>query len=578
MIASGSGPECRIRAARGVHRMEDIVQDRVITSCDLDTPAGLERRELPFVVLIAAEVVGGLPAPDRRAPKDRPVLRIDRDRFDDALMAMRPRLTIDGIPGLGTVQLRFNRMADFEPPAIVEQVDALWKRLQQRREYERRWRRTPEPLGVDDRHLAMLDEQQSKPLSAILHHHAFQRLEATWRGIHHLVCGSMPSETVVFRLLDLDRAELLPALAPGDDKGPPGALAQAVVDAASGSEPFGLVVAAWEFGPDTHSVACLQRMAAIAARAHVPVIAAADAAAFRLGRQVTSEADDAAFAEWAEFRQSDDASFVGLTVPRVLLRRPYGDGGNAVDGFDFQERVWPAQAAGAVTRGLPQPLHGRLLWGNAAFALAAALAGAFARHGSAAAAWNADDRLAVDPLPRFGYLAADAIEALVGPAEVHWTERDLRRLGEGGFLPLARDRATGRTAFQGMHTCCQPRRHTSVDADATAQAHARLGGLLVATRIAQALRLMLAQAPRRWATRAEAEAELRAWLARHVTTGDDSVPGRTPVRPLRSARLQVMDVPGAPGRLRVAVTLRPRLQPGVAEAPLRLVVEAGDSG
>lgn len=574
MIGAGSGRECRTRAARGVPRVENIVQDRVKITCDLDTPAGRERRELPFVVLIAAQVSGEPPAPDRRAPKDRPLLRIDRGRFDDALVAMRSRLTIDGIPGLGTVQLRFNGMADFEPPAIVEQVDALWKRLQQRRESERRWRRSPEPLGVDGPHVAVLDEKQSKPLSAILHHAAFQRLEATWRGIHHLVCGSTPSEAVVFRLLDLDRAELLEALAPGDDEGPPGALAQAVVGAASGSAPFGLVVAAWEFGPDADSVACLRRMAATAARAHVPIIAAADAAAFGLGRQVTDEAGDAGFADWAEFRQSEDARYVGLTVPRVLLRRPYGDIGSAVDGFDFQERVWPVRAAGAAAQGLPQPLHERLLWGNAAFVLAGALASAFARHGSAAAAWDADDRLAVDPLPRFGYLAADAIEALVGPAEVHWPERRLRLLGEGGFLPLARDRATGRAGFYGMHSCCQPRRHGSVEADATAQAHARLGALLVATRIAQALRSMLAQAPRRWATRAEAEAELRAWLARHVMAGDDDAPAR----PLRSAGLDVMDVPGAPGRLKVAVALRPTLRPGVAEAPLRLVVEAGDSG
>lgn len=554
------------------------MQDRVQMTCDLDTPAGRERRELPFVVLIAAKVSGEPPAADRRPPRDRPLPRIDRGRFDDALAAMRPRLTIDGIPGLGTVQLRFNGMADFEPPAIVEQVDALWKRLQQRRESERRWRRSAEPLAADGQRVAVLDDKQSKPLSAILHHAAFQRLEATWRGIHRLVCDSTPSDAMVFRLMDLDRAELLAALAPGDDAGPPGALAQAVVDAAAGSAPFGLVIGAWEFGPDADSVACLRRMAAIGARAQVPFIAAADSAAFGLGRPATNEVGGAGFADWAEFRQSEDARYVALTVPRVLLRQRYGDGGRAVDGFDFQERVWPARAAGAAAQGLPQPLHERLLWGNAAFVLAGALASAFARHGSAAAAWDAEDRLAVDPLPRFSYTAADAIEAAVGPAEIHWPERRLRLLGKGGFLPLARDRTTGREAFHGMHSCHQPLYRNTVEADAAAQDDARLGGLLVATRIAQALRSMLAQAPRRWATRAAAEAELRAWLARHVMAGDDAAPAGASAWPLRSAGLDVMDVPGAPGRLKVAVVLRPQLRAGVGEGPLRFVVEAGGSG
>lgn len=80
---------------------------------------------------------------------------------------------------------------------------------------------------------------------------------------------------------------------------------------------------------------------------------------------------------------------------------------------------------------------------------------------------------------------------LVGPAEVHWGERQLRLPSEGGFLPLARDRDTGRVGVYGMNSCCRLPRRCSFEADA------RLGGLLVATRIAQALRSMLAQAPRR---------------------------------------------------------------------------------
>lgn len=280
--------------------------------------------------------------------------------------------------------------------------------------------------------------------------------------------------------------------------------------------------------------------------AHVPFIAAADCAAFGLGRRALDEAGGSGADGWAEFRQSEDARYVGLTVPRVLLRRPYGDDGGVVDGFVFQERVWPTPTAEAAGQSLPEPLHQRLLWGNSAFVLAERLASAFARDGSAAAAWDDDDLLAVDSLPRFGYLASDTIEALVGPAEVHWPNCLPRRLGECGFLPLARDHTTGSVFFHGMQSCYQPPRRSSAEADAVAQAGAQLRGLLLATRFAQALRAMLAQAPQRWATRKEAEAELRAWLARHTMVGDDAGQGVPPARPLRSARLDVLDVPARP--------------------------------
>jgi type VI secretion system ImpC/EvpB family protein len=355
-----------------------MVQQRVTITCDLNTPTGVEQRELPFVVLIVADVAGESQPTDKPSRGDGQLHTVDRKRFDDALAAVQPQLTLKDIVGLGAVPLRFNRMADFTPRGIVEQIAALWKRLRQRREVEWQWRRSHAPVEAPCPELTPLDDALSESVSAILHDADFQRLEATWRGIHHLVCGSPPSDAVVFRLMDLNRAELMPALATGVD-GSRGVLAQTVLGAAATNAPFGVVMADWTFGHDAGSVACLQRMAAIGAEAHVPIIAAADCTAFGLDRQVLHDFEGANFIDWAEFRQSEDARYVGLAVPRVLMRLPYGDGGEAVDGFDCQERIWPepaadaADAAVAAGQALRQPQLDRLLWGNAAFVLAGRL-------------------------------------------------------------------------------------------------------------------------------------------------------------------------------------------------------------
>lgn len=83
-------------------------------------------------------------------------------------------------------------------------------------------------------------------------------------------------------------------------------------------------------------------------------------------RDVARVFNSSEYATWRAFRQSEEARYVALTLPRILLRSPYGTRPGVWGEFHYAED----------TRG-----ERHLLWGNAALALGACVANAFPRYG-----------------------------------------------------------------------------------------------------------------------------------------------------------------------------------------------------
>jgi len=113
---------------------------RVQITYDVETGGAIEKKELPFVVGVMADL-SGQPSPDKPLPaiKDRNFVEVDRDNFDKVLAKMAPRLAFkadnklsDDDTKLG-VELNFSSMEDFEPQRVVDQVDPLRKLMELRK-------------------------------------------------------------------------------------------------------------------------------------------------------------------------------------------------------------------------------------------------------------------------------------------------------------------------------------------------------------------------------------------------------------------------------------------------------------
>ena len=278
--------------------------------------------------------------------------------------------------------------------------------------------------------IASVDRAITDRMRALLHDPAFQALESTWRSVERLVSEAETGEEVQIALLDVGREELAADLgAAGGDLEASGLYERLVArgSAIHGAEPWTLLVGAYTFGVGSEDVALLGALGAIASRAGGPFLAAASPGC--LGCRSIAETPDprawqAIAAEdeqaWRALRASLWARWIGLALPRVLLRLPYGAGGERTERFAFEE----------LEPGRP---HASFLWGNPAFACATLLAQSHRERG---ASMSPGDRLELEGLPAYTY--RDDGEARLQPcAETLLSERALAEILGRGLMPLA---------------------------------------------------------------------------------------------------------------------------------------------
>jgi type VI secretion system protein ImpB len=114
------------------HKLDRVRPPRVQITYDVETGGAIQKKELPFVVGVLADL-SGKPAEALPKLKERKFVEIDRDNFNDVLASARPRLAFQVNNVLGgaaeklNVELSFENMDDFGPLAVIEQVAALRK-------------------------------------------------------------------------------------------------------------------------------------------------------------------------------------------------------------------------------------------------------------------------------------------------------------------------------------------------------------------------------------------------------------------------------------------------------------------
>jgi type VI secretion system protein ImpC len=266
---------------------------------------------------------------------------------------------------------------------------------------------------------ALVDAEAGARLRALLHHSKFQALEAAWRAVFHLVRAIETSSQLKLYLLDVSKAELAADLSAADDLRESHVWRILVKDAAGTvGDAWSVVAGNYSFARTVGDAEMLGRLARIMSFARAPFLGEADP-----GNSGT-ETEEAA-RHWERLRRLPEACWIGLAMPRFLLRLPYGKKTDPVESFDFEEMP------GA-------PSHQEYLWGNPAFACVQLMAEAFAHDG-----WEMRPGAyaEIDRLPVHIY-AAEGEKHAKPCAEVLLTERDIDWILDQGYMALAsiRDR------------------------------------------------------------------------------------------------------------------------------------------
>jgi type VI secretion system protein ImpC len=463
------------------------------TTVEIDiNPYDIEAEREPLLELDAPSPLRLLVLGDFSGKATGKLVRVDGDNFESIFHGFAPHVELAlGNGQLGDADLVFRSLSDFEPDSIYRQSElfaplrdhmgqALYSEREESAEHEplkpttEQMQKLTSPGGLLDAIVERtsstgggsaaapapqrMDEFQSMVsrivapystpaesvesqraaaeraqrlsllMAQILHDEQFQALEAAWRGLDLLVRGLDTDHQVHLYLFDISKEKLAEELkATGDIRAT--GIFRALIEGAAGQ--WGLLAGNLSFDRDViGDVELLERMSVLARAVGAPFIAE-----WLTSRQENSKAQ----AAWQALRRSAAASYLGLALPRFLLRLPYGKGTTPVEGFDFEEMTG-------------EPVHSEYLWGNPAFACALVLGQLFEQQGSLQ---EVPGFLRLGGLPLHTF-ELDGETRARPCTEVLLSDHDCQTLLEEGVLPLVAVKSSDTVVFPKMQSIADP--------------------------------------------------------------------------------------------------------------------------
>jgi type VI secretion system protein ImpC len=416
--------------------------------------------------------------------------------------------------------------------------------------------------------IQQIDHLLSIQVNEILHHPSFQKLEASWRGLKYLLDQSETGEKLKIKVLNVSKKELLRDLqrAPEFDQS---ALFKKVYEeeyGVFGGAPFGALIGDYEFGRGGEDIELLEKVSQVAAAAHAPFLTAAGPEMMNMEtftnidgpRDMAKIFDSTEYAKWKSFRQSEDSRYVGLCLPHILMRLPYGKD-KTVDGFNYQEGVDGTE-------------HSKYLWGNAAYALGARLTSAFAMYGWCASIRGVEGGGLVEGLPTHTFTTDEGDVALKCPTEAPITDRREKELADLGFIPLVHCKGTDYAAFFSVQSGQKQKLYNTEAANANARLSTQLPYILAISRFAHYMKAMMRDKIGSFMSRKDCQDFLNNWINQYVAVGEVGATIKAQ-KPLSEARIDVSEVPGKPGVYRAVAFLKPHFQLDELSVSLRLVAD-----
>jgi type VI secretion system protein ImpC len=419
--------------------------------------------------------------------------------------------------------------------------------------------------------IAAIDKKLSDQVNQILHHEDFQKLEGAWRGLHYMVNNTETDEQLKIRVMNISKADLGKTLkrykGTNWDQSP---LFKKVYEeefGQFGGEPFGCLVGDYHFDQSAPDVELLAEMAKVSAAAMAPFITGASPTLMQMDswqelanpRDLTKIFSTPEYAAWRSLRESDDAKYLGLAMPRFLARLPYGAKTNPVEAFNFEEDTGSAD-------------HGKYTWANAAYAMATNINRSFKEYGWCSRIRGIESGGAVENLPTHSFPTDDGGVDMKCPTEVAIADRREAELAKAGFMPLIHRKNTDFAAFIGAQSLQKPAEYDDPDATANANLAARLPYLFSTCRFAHYLKCIVRDKVGSFKEREDMERWLSKWILQYVDGDPINSSEETKARkPLAAAEVVVEEDPANPGYYSSKFFLRPHYQLEGLTVSLRLV-------
>ncbi len=426
-----------------------------------------------------------------------------------------------------------------------------------------------------ERAIAAIDRKLSDQLNAIMHDPKFTKLEGTWRGLNYLVMNSETGTSLKIRVLNASKRDLTRDLQRAVEFDQSQLFKKIYENefGTPGGEPYGSLIGDYEWTQHPDDVETLRLISNVAAGAFAPFISAAGPGLFGFDswtelakpRDLAKIFETTDYTKWRSFRDSEDARFVSLVMPRTLARLPYGAATKPIDEFDYEEAPYDASGAAKAMD------HDSYCWMNAAYAMGTKLTDAFAKYGFCVAIRGAEGGGKVEGLPTHVFTSDDGDMDAKCPTELAITDRREFELSNLGFLPLCHYKNTDYSVFFGAQTVQKPKKYDRPEATANAAISARLPYIMASSRFAHYLKVMARDKIGSFMEASDVERWLNRWITNYVNGNENAGQEMKARYPLREAKVEVREIPGRPGSYNAVAYLRPWLQMEELTTSLRMV-------
>jgi len=395
-------------------------------------------------------------------------------------------------------------------------------------------RKSLEPLLLKT--ISELDVMIEKQINSILHHKQFQALEASWRGLAYII----------------DQKET-------QDKEDKSKIKVLNCSWKTLSKDFDKYI-------DT-----LKDISRVAAASFSPFITSAYSSLFSvddysgLGSYInwSKNFEQPEYSKWRALRDMDESRFIGITVPNILMRKPYKEDGTRKEGFKFKESIKD-----------PQKDH---LWGNAAYAFSGVLLRAFSESG-----WFGQIR-GMEPGFRTKGLVCDLPAAQFEnekyqknskpSVNLQIGDKSEKILSDNGFIPIIPVKGCEHLVFFSNASVQKAKQYNSLAATVNSKLSTMLQYIFCVSRFAHYLKILGREKLGTYSSAELCERDLQKWLHQYTASGDSTSDSVRCKYPLYSGQVKVKEMVGKPGSYYSIIQLQPHFQLDQMISSIRLVTE-----
>jgi len=396
-------------------------------------------------------------------------------------------------------------------------------------------------LEIINSKIKEINQLLQKQLNSIIHHPDFQKLESSWRGLHYLVMQSEISELLKIQVLNLTKDEMEKDLTSATSFDESSLYKIIYTNKYKLDEvPFGVLIGDYYFRNRPQDIDILTKISYIAAAAHTPFISSASPKFFELEnytelnklRYLSKIFDGVDYAKWRSFRELEESRYIVLTLPRILMRSPYGKNTDPIDSLPFEEDVIGEDKK-------------QYLWGNAAYALGARITNAFSKYGWCESIVGPEGGL-LEGLPYHFFDPEEERKQEICSIEVLIPDYG-NEFSELGFTPLIHCKGSGNANFFRVQTTRKRNVFNDPEANVSERIFTQLQYILSACRIAHYVKRMVIDKTGSMMDQYQISNYLNEWITEYVTNSPGDSQSIKARKPFKSARISVNPVKEMPG-------------------------------